>query len=495
MNNSSAANGHPVTLAAPTKDTNMNTIHPNPPVPTATITSALALINNAELSDLLNVADRPARSLLSQRQILAAWIALALEGRELTAANVSNLLFDRLTPKTREILGLPEAFAARTRQQISRGVRNATADLLDTMDAFPLPDRRGRLTKSEWDQVVADRALHAEELESKRRRFLAFANNLLHAQFAALPTEMRDGTFHATIDSRFRPAGAAGIPARRVAALGPDDRVSAEPDAAMYASARTTGTQYGWDDELVVLHPAVPGAAPCITIGFNSHRPGADFARHAAEALQRLASRGLALGHVVVDRAYMAARPDYLRAGLDDLRAKVIGDYSLHQLGVQDAAGNAILVEGTWYCASMPKHLQQGVFEARRAQATHSAGGAAEKAFVDALIAARATYALAPEAGSAGLPETSRLEQALPYRSPEWKTAYAAGRNAMEYYLTELRHTAALRGGAPGLRGATGNAFLSLLDIIATNARIINEFTARATATDGPRRAHRTAMV
>ena len=485
MNNSVAVNGNPSTLSALTKDINMNTRHPHAPVPTATIQHALTLIDHANLADLLddpNAATERAVPTLDLRTVLAAWIILALNGETPTTENISNLLAARLTPKARELLALHESFATHTQTQIARSVRRQTANLLNKIDAFPVPDRSCRLTKSEWDQVDARRADQAPELEDKRIRFLTFANSLLHAQFATLPAETRDGKFNATIDSRFRPAYAAGLPARRMATLAPHDRVSAEPDAGMYVTAVSSRTgvsraQYGWEDELVVLHPTAPGSAPRIVIGFNPHRPGANPARHAAEALQHLARRGLTLGHVVVDRAYMAARPDGLRAALDDLGAKVIGDYPSHHLGVQDVAGDAILVEGTWYNASMPEHLQRAMLDARRGP---NRTGDTANTSIDALITARAPYALRLKTRTSTHPDTNRLEQAAPYRSPAWTSALTAGRNTMESYMAALRHTTAPREGRPCLRGATGHAFLSLLDIIATNARIINEFTTRA---------------
>lgn len=66
-------------------------------------------------------------------------------------------------------------------------------------------------------------------------------------------------------------------------------------------------------------------------------------------------------GHFVSDRAYLPhSKPEDLALPLRASGYKLVFDYdrTAIDLGVQASNGGAVLVDGTWYCPSMPEPLQ-----------------------------------------------------------------------------------------------------------------------------------------
>lgn len=485
MNNSYANNGQLNTISSTLNTQVPLALTPScAPVPTATIQRALTLIDTSGVAELIDdwaASDTAstARGSVSSRHVLVASLVLALEGNRLSSRNVAALLRERLTPTTRNLLDGSDRLAALSHAQLTARVQRATARILETMDGSPLPTRRRRLTKREWDCVTAAREENATMLEEKRMRFVTFANRLLGAQYDGLPAHLRSDKVNVVIGSRFRSARTRGIGRNQFAALDPDDRVSLEPDAGFHvrhhAPGETVKPAYGWEDELVILAPGDGAPVPNIVVGFNPHRPGANPALFAGEAIEQLAARGYRVETVVADRAYMAAPAEHLSAPLRSLGAKLIGDYPLNRLGVQAVSGDSILVEGTWYARSTPLALVEAVKNARLESPSSAADRQAVQAGLAKRIAAREPYALRPKVDSS----PSVHEQAHPYRSPEWDRAYTAGRNALERFASIYREAHATRPDGGHLRGATAQAFLSLLGIVGTNARIIDAFLMR----------------
>ncbi|MFE7734118.1 hypothetical protein [Microbacterium sp. NPDC057442] len=361
-------------------------------------------------------------------------------------------------------------------------VDSATKSLIAVMDAFPSSTRGRRLTRHEWESVLAERANISVDLERRCKRFVVFANRLLGAQHkSAAVSDPRDGV-SVVVDSRFRGAGVRGIGQRRMNALTETGRVSFEPDAG-YWNRDSTGAgrqvRYGWEDELAVLisnDPNQPRAVPNIVVGFNPHLPGSGFAAAAAEMLQHIADRGAGLDHVVLDCAYMATRPEALRTPLMNLGAKLVADYPTHRLGVQAVSESGILVDGTWYAPSLPVHLQGVGREFARIR-----GGAALSDRLEAVkvlnlkVTARAEFARQhPRDSDAG----DRDEQYYPYKSERWNKVYGLGRGAFEAYAAASARTVPNTSGRQRMRGATAQAFLSVLEVIGTNARILQDFRA-----------------
>jgi len=486
MNISNALNGHFNNMSDINDLITFPSVRRLAPVPTATLQQALALVDASGVAESVAAWEREdgarrASASVSPRVVLAAWVVLAMEGLPLTVRSVAVLIASRLTPRTRALLALPDTLAQLDEQQITGRVRRATMRIVDVMDAFPLPTRQRRLTKREWDEVCDQRGEDAAQLEVKRGRFVEFTNRLLAAQYDTVRDSVRLDEVSVALGTCFRGAHAVGIGKRRMAGLQPGALVSAEPDAGFQADVfpgmRTLRARYGWEDDLVVLTSPDPSTQPVpnIVIGFNTHRPGISPARFAGEALQHMADRGTRVGHVVLDRAYMAALAEDLKSPLQALGARVVGDYPRTRLGVQEAAEHGVFVEGSWYHPSMPSRLRDAVKDFRSMSRGSSADPSAARARLGELIAERAAYMLDANAQAAEGARGGGHAQRYPYLSPEWDRAYSAGQCAVESYLS-VHYRRESHPTTGGVRGATGQAFLSLLAIVGTNSRVISGY-------------------
>ena len=462
---------------------------PTAPIPTATLKEALDLVDASGVVGLFarwaaEDGRSPRRAMLKSRQVLAVWVALGLTQSQLTATNATSVLCEHLTPARRRALDLPDGFSSLAPEQVSRMVERVTRRLMDAVDAYPSSSRGRRLTKNEWERVVQVRGERAVELEERRTRFVAFANRLLAAQHRAAGVAGSDASVSVVVDSCFRAAGARGISRRRFEALDVEGRISAEPDAGFSVHGATANgrgqARYGWEDELAVLISSDPDkrrSVPNIVIGINPHRPGVGFAGAAVEMLRGIAARSAGVDHVVVDRAYMAAEPASFRTPLADLGVKLVAEYPATRLGVQGKSDTGLLVDGTWYAPALPASLRTAGQDFAGAFSATTDLKERFQAFQElkALVDARADFArLHPHVPAASSDE--RDEQHYPYRSEQWGKVYSMGRRAFESYDASLREARTNMSG--GMRGATARAFLSLLTVIGTNARIIEDFHA-----------------
>lgn len=421
----------------------------------------------------------PIRTTLTVQSVLTAWVALALDDRRLSVENAADLLSQQ--PSLMVAIGSPPLRSLRER------VRRTTARILDTIDAYPLPVRGRRLRHSEWEQVQQWRAAHAERLETKRNRAVRFLNALLLAQRDELRDAAPAGRVDIAVDALFRPAGVPGISPLRLAQLDPDVRVSTEPDAGFTAQGDVTNQnrvsfRYGWSYQVAVQMPNTPGTTPgnqpCIAIGLNPEtKPGQGFGERAAELLDTLGEHGLRVDHLVADRAYSALRPGQWHDQLREHRAKLVTDYGMGRLGLQDTTEGAVLVEGTWYAPAIPNRLVTAASDHRNTvRVLHDlppderrARIAEADAQLEAQVAERRQYELRG-ASRAGLgSRAAGLEQHYPYLTPEWRHAYHAGRNAIEYLAAQVRED----DGRHPFAGATGHAFATMLTLLSTNARTI----------------------
>ncbi|MFI1729121.1 hypothetical protein ACH40E_07765 [Streptomyces acidicola] len=127
---------------------------------------------------------------------------------------------------------------------------------------------------------------------------------------------------------------------------------------------------FGYDASLVIArdpsHNGVPlpdGSAdpdvvPALVIAFSvdkpSHRPGGV----AVEALQQI-DDSLPRGYLAGDRAYNDQKPENFQLPIRAMGYEPVYDYAKDQLGVQAGFAGAELVEGNWYCPSMPEELKE----------------------------------------------------------------------------------------------------------------------------------------
>ncbi len=66
------------------------------------------------------------------------------------------------------------------------------------------------------------------------------------------------------------------------------------------------------------------------------------------------------------DRAYSNAKPEKFQLPARSLGYRVVFDYRINQLGIQESARGFIQVDGAWYCSSMPDILINATLDFRK---------------------------------------------------------------------------------------------------------------------------------
>ncbi len=464
---------------------------------------------------------------LPVRAVLAALVCLALDDRPLFLTEATRLLFCRLPPASRRLLGVTgtaatqQAFLAAYRR-----VRYCFRAILETMDPSPLPKNR-RL--SEQDLKARTRQMASAEVKAARDRLEAFINSLLEASISVL-TEQERAAFD----------GSAGLDATPVPLFsrGPSRRAglcASDPDGGWYV--REGDHREREDDKGKLLRkiawaleatiattarpPATGPACPNLATGLALARPGEDPGGTGARVLASVAARGHKTGWLGYDRAYTQALPGRFHLPVRALGYPPVMDYRDDQLGIQASSGGALLVEGSWYCPALPEPLITATARLRDHAITRE--------LYDQQITARASYQLkrkdrpdadgyqrlsCPALGGHprlmcplrqaslsprdGRPKVlqppdepprlsrqtaitiapgagARYRQDLPYGTLAWHARYATLRNAIEGlngYAKDPAHHALAQPGRRRVRGiAACSLFTALLLIAATSAR------------------------
>ncbi|MCW2888162.1 MAG: hypothetical protein JWL58_5024 [Streptosporangiaceae bacterium] len=317
-------------------------------------------------------------------------------------------------------------------------VRRLRRAVIALMDPSPLPKNK-RLTREEAARYLVDADPH---VRAEREELLdRTANQILEASLTRLAHLLKDPEHYdgslgidATVIATF---------ARGTSTNGP--HTSTDPDAGWYVregdhrdpaisdQAAPAGRQgrpghpehnnpggiratqktrrkakimFGYDVALAVSrnphHDPQPGPGGCgdpkvlpaLVMGMKLSKPGFDPGRNGIAVLTDIQRRGYPAGYVGADAAYNNSRPEDWQLPLRALGYQPTYGYRSDQLGIQAQAYGANLVEGTWYCPSMPPQLVTATQDLHRPEGDPAAIDAATwRTRVDA----RAPYALPPK--------------------------------------------------------------------------------------------------
>jgi hypothetical protein len=344
-----------------------------------TVAFAVILIDRSGAADKTEAAlarRTGRRRALPVRAVLAALLLLAMDDRPLHLTRVTELLFRRLTPASRTLLGVTgTATGRRGFLAAYRRVRYCFHLTCSAGDPSGLPKNRC-LTRAEL--TAASREIPPEEAKAARDRLETLINALIEASVSVL-----DGTERAAFD------GGTGLDATAVPLFsrGPSRRTglsASDPDGGWYVREgdhRDAGdhagrrrTKIAWALEATIATMArAPGSAPGhpnLALGLALTRPGEDPGGTGARVLASLAARGHKPGPLGADRAYSAALPESFHLPVRALGYSPVMDYRTDQLGIQASTGGALLVEGTWYCPAMPAPLIEATTDHRSAAIT-----------------------------------------------------------------------------------------------------------------------------
>jgi hypothetical protein len=498
---------------------------------------AITVIERSEmatrLEDALHKTTGRKRS-VSVLAVLVGLLVLALDDRPLLLTSVTDVLHRRLSQRARTRLSI-SGTAADTKAFLAayRRVRYCFHAICSVVDPSPLPKNR---CVSDDELAEASKEMTTSEVEAARGRLEALVNTLIEASVSVLTDDERAG-----VD------GSVGLDATPVPLFsrGPSKRAgrcASDPDGGWYVREGdhrdtedpTTGkrrTKIAWALEATIATTApAPGAVPShpnLAIGIAFTRPGEDPGGTGTRVLASVAARGHRPGYLGADRAYTAALPERFHLPVAALGYQVVMDYRIDQLGIQANTGGAVLVEGDWYCPSMPQALVSATADLR--------AGTIDRVTYQARIAARAPYRLKRKDGpdadgyerrscpalgehprlmcplrEASLsPRDGRMKvldppadppkvcgqvaitiapdvgarhrQALPFASEEWARRYATLRNTIEGlngFLKDPAHEALAQPARRRVRGIAAQSIFCALLLMAANLRKIRAYRA-----------------
>ena len=518
------------------------------PIDDKTVEDVLALIDRFTIIERIqqwraeDAGDRHAGgrpSLISDRSILALFWIAAIDGAPLLVTSVTDLLNNRLSPSSRQLLGI---FTADDIDYSA--VWRATQRFLAVIDGYHAPTRR-RYTRDEAEAVR--NALDPQFAEKMDQRARWVNNQMYEMTWQLLPRDVRrkwkgniaiDATVLPVLSSNRRGGGNrfsdpfAGLHRRSGGNPIMDNK-------GMVMGESKRSWDFGYELHLAVIGTNDPheiSEFPFLIMGSVIARPGTAIGESAIALLTSLHDRGHPKNFVVTDRAYFSgAKEETLQLPSRLLGYKNANDYKVTELGIQESYAGAVMVEGSWYCPSMPETLinatidylngdldnneyQARIDERRRYQLHHKtqadAKGNVRLQCPAVGVSATASCPLRPASmrsakvhlrarirttptdtgpictqNSVTFPvwAGAKYRQDLPYQTPEWRDMYATLRNTIEGFNGYMKDSAYENLEASGrrrMRGRTAQFFLSTLLIVAANIRRIRAFLAERSDPD-----------
>ncbi|MEI2715395.1 MAG: hypothetical protein V9E98_00010 [Candidatus Nanopelagicales bacterium] len=236
--------------------------------------------------------------------------------------------------------------------------------MLNVIEPYPTPGRR--VTRTERETLLAN--LDPQTVAHRVKRVQHVTDSPVGGIRAARPARCSCPAGTGTCASTRRwyaPGGNAGHPKPKPNKDSSDDKMSPETVAGWYVRQDPTTNRnesyFGYEAHLAVMtasDPGQPADFPLLVLAMTVDKPAQNIGENATTLLQSLNERGHPAGTLAADRAYLpGAKPEKLQLPARALGYTLCSDYRDDQLGIQAEYGGAILVEGNWYCPSMPQPL------------------------------------------------------------------------------------------------------------------------------------------
>ena len=323
---------------------------------------------------------------------MVALVVCALSDQPLHLTRVCQVMFRQLSPAWRDALRIPDPPPEHDRRAWDacyRNVRTRFHDMVDLMDPSTEPknrrldheaftaqtkERRARLTEAQWDE--------------RYERLEWFINQILEASIKLVPREViRNWKGSVGVDATLVKSPARAQKQRRLTKsrrVPPEVLVhSADPGAAWYRrdgdhrddigeeEGATGRGKLAWGREATMVisgseSPEGDQEFPNLAVGMAVlHPPGHDVGRNGARGLASVRARGHPANFLAADRAYSSAKERDFQLPANALGYRAVYDYKIDQLGVKGSHEGFLLIEGAFYCPSIPKPLIDAALDFR----------------------------------------------------------------------------------------------------------------------------------
>lgn len=328
---------------------------------------------NSRINATKSKAGRPAT--IPIEALLVGMLITALDGKGCLISEVSKTLYWRLSKPAMRLLNLrplPKARSnreeLRQRWMIERRARGALHRVLAVLDPSIHPKGKSML----WEDLrKLDRNLTDDEIEDRQRALSIVCNSILLAAYDHLPERVK---------RKYRGSACIDATPLRIHArgYGVDSEVaSSDPDAGYYARLgdhTETGdphlrtVMYAYDLNLMVAVDDWLGDRqylPAIPYAMHLDRPGVDPAGASRRMMAFLSHRDHRPRYLAGDGLYALADPDAFHNPARAVGWQLVMPVLDGHLGVQAEMEGLIMVEGNWYCPSIPSTLIDATLDFR----------------------------------------------------------------------------------------------------------------------------------
>lgn len=304
---------------------------------------------------------------LNETQVFTLFLILTLHRRPPLFTEMAAMLY-HADQSLLDLLGVVKSDASET-ALFHRAYNTYHERLVPLLN--PEPESLYRLMlKGDYAALVAERDV--EDCQKRWERSITFTAALIWGCWMLLPREhRRKTTVDVVIDATHMASPGRGRGAR-------SEYVSSDPTCGWYkrdgdhdgsqgapatSRAKTrfkrTADELVWAREFTLLALCLPGL-PRIVVGALLDQPGKRIAQNTLTLIDLLLAQGFTIEHFIGDMAYLpGCKMEELALPLRARGIKGVFEYPKDKtaLGLQGSHGGAILVEGKWYCPSLPEDL------------------------------------------------------------------------------------------------------------------------------------------
>lgn len=318
--------------------------------------------------------------------LVALWLC-AETGRGMLSLHMRDVLFHQISDKMKAKIGIriqdvppePDKRLAYDLNTVAC-VRRRFRTMLLQIDPSPLPKNR-RMPWQDLEQMSRD--LQTDDMERLQAGLDWVCNQMLEAAWRQLPVRIRQQyTGSACIDA---------TPLKVGVTRGNDTICPSDPDGGVYKRdgdhtdpadgdtrapfTRTRSVQFfAYDVHLIVAaddRPGIKQHLPSVPLAMTLTRPGEDPAGSARRMFASAEERGHETAWLSGDALYSNQNENEYQIPALEAGRKVIMTYTDGNLGKREShESGAHLVEGWYFCPSMPKSLVNATIDLRKGRIT-----------------------------------------------------------------------------------------------------------------------------